>query len=216
VLIGHSLGGSLALRYAARNRERVAALALLDVGPRIERAAVKRIDEGIAEDEAAFASVEERIVQLRRRYWLADPARLAEFARLGLRRSEGGGFVPKVDPATRRLLRRSPPGAPPHDEWADLRAIRCPALVVRALGSAVLSRATADRMVNEELADGRLSEVPRSGHALLLDNAPDTVRVLREFLEPLLVSGGSPPTPAGGGSESAAAAASHPSAFRGS
>jgi hypothetical protein len=70
-------------------------------------------------------------------------------------------------------------------------------------------------MVNEALPDGRLVEVPRAGHALLLDNAPEVVRVLSEFLLPVLGSGAASARPAGSGSACAAPGAGAPSGLRG-
>ena len=48
-------------------------------------------------------------------------------------------------------------------QWEALRRLACPTLVVRGAASDVFSAETADRMVDEVLAKGRLAIVPRAG-----------------------------------------------------
>ena len=55
-------------------------------------------------------------------------------------------------------------------QWDALRRVPCPTLVVRGAASDVFSAETADRMVDEVLAQGRLAVVPRAGHSVMTDN----------------------------------------------
>jgi pimeloyl-ACP methyl ester carboxylesterase len=182
VLVGHSLGGALALELAAAHPERIAGLCLLDIGPAVEPPAIQRLETGLAEDAREYADLDDYTASLGQRYWLAEGRALARFARHAVRRAESGRLVPKLDPAARNVLRERCDGQP---GWAQLRRVACPVLVVRAVGSAVLSRAVAQRMV-EALPDGRLCEIPRAGHALLLDNPQVVSGVVAEFLCSLL------------------------------
>jgi len=184
-LVGHSLGAWLALRYAALHGERLVALALLDVGLRVETSVAQRLREGLVREATSFASLESYLEHVRGRYWLAEPAALEAFARASVRHDDELGVMPKLDPAARSVLRdRDAFG----DVWADLRRIACPTLVLRGAGSAVLSRQTAREMVDAHLPNGHLVEVPRAGHALLLDNPSETRRAVLDFLLPQLRS----------------------------
>ena len=99
-----------------------------------------------------------------------------DVARHSVRPREDGRLIWKWDPAL-----RGGPSPVAGDHWAALRAIRCPTLVVRGAESPILPRPLADRMIRE-LADGRLVEASRSGHAVQEDNAPALIAAVREFL----------------------------------
>jgi len=183
VLIGHSLGGSLAIEYAAKQPSGITGLVALDVGPRVEHVAIRRLSQGLRREASRFASPAAYREHLRRRYWLALPDHLEAFARHAVHQATSGDWVPKLDPGTHQILTDRNPG---RDMWAELRGIRCPCLVIRAGISAVLRRDIARRMVEEALPNGRLVEVPRAGHALLLDNPQGVGRALRAFLAEIL------------------------------
>jgi pimeloyl-ACP methyl ester carboxylesterase len=99
-------------------------------------------------------------------------------ARHGLRRRDDGRFTAKLDPAFRTRRTGSPEemdawmAQQERALWEALERIACPTLVVRGAASDVLSPETADRMVEEVLAQGRLEVIPRAGHSVMTDN-PD-------------------------------------------
>jgi pimeloyl-ACP methyl ester carboxylesterase len=178
VLVGHSLGGRVATLFAGRHLRRMAGLVLVDVGPELDGRGLLRIRGEVESNrEPVFASVEEYGRLLALQYPAARPAALLRMARCGLRRREDGRFVLKMDPA----LRGAGPSAPREEaveherrmaqaQWEALRRIPCPTLVVRGAASDVLSTETAERMVEEALAKGRLAVVPRAGHSVMTDN----------------------------------------------
>ena len=182
VLVGHSLGGALALELAADRPDRLAGVCLLDVGPAVEPAALQRLEAGLVAAAQEFASFDDYTASLGERYWLAEPRSLERFARHAARAAASGGVQPKLDPAARGVLRERTDG---ESGWAQLRRVACPVLVVRAVGSAVLARPVAQRMV-DALPDGRLCEIPRAGHALLLDNPQAVTSAVIEFLRSVL------------------------------
>ena len=183
VIVGHSLGGRIATLFAGRHTERMAGLVLVDIGPELDARGVLRIRMEVeSSQEPVFATVEEYGRLLSLHYPAAQPQALLRMARHGLRQREDGRFVLKMDPALRGSgFAGSPADAAARErqlsqaQWEALRRVACPTLVVRGAASDVVSAETADRMVDEVLAKGRLAVVPRAGHSVMTDN-PDGFR----------------------------------------
>jgi pimeloyl-ACP methyl ester carboxylesterase len=178
VIVGHSLGGRTAIRFAARHPERMAGLVIVDIGPDLDWRGVLKIRDEAARTPADFGSVREFENLLSAALPMAQPAAQARLARHGLRQRADGRFEPKLDPFFRQNQRANgdpqqmlADGKQDADElWAALARIPCPTLVVRGAASDVLSPETADRMVEDALPDGTLAVVARSAHAVMLEN----------------------------------------------
>jgi pimeloyl-ACP methyl ester carboxylesterase len=65
--------------------------------------------------------------------------------------------------------------------WNDLGRVKCPSLVVRGAASDILSADTAERMAEQALAQGRLAEVPRAGHSVMIDNPEGFAEAVSSF-----------------------------------
>jgi pimeloyl-ACP methyl ester carboxylesterase len=183
VLVGHSLGGRIATLFADRNAARMAGLVLVDIGPDLDPRGVTRIQLDVASDrQPTFASVEEYARALTLAYPAGRPDALLRMARHGIRRREDGRYQLKMDPRLRGVeSTESPEAAAERGRamsellWKALARISCPTLVVRGAASDVLAPDTADRMVDETLAQGRLAVVPQAAHSVMTDN-PDGFR----------------------------------------
>ena len=190
VLVGHSLGGRVATLFAGRHPERMAGLVLVDIGPELDPRGITRIQMEVeSSQEPVFDSVEEYGRLLSLHYPAAQPKALLRMATHGLRRREDGRYALKMDPA----LRGAGFAGPPEDaaareremsqaQWEALRRIPCPTLVVRGAASDVFSADTADRMVDEALAKGRLAVVPRAGHSVMTDNPEGFLEAVAAFV----------------------------------
>ncbi len=176
-LVGHSLGGRVAMRFAGRNPERMAGLVIVDAGPDLDPRGVTRIQLETQTAEPAYRSLEAFEDVLAQRYPEADPATLAQLARHWLRRRPDGRFEPKTDPGfgrgrgkisaeQARDWQRGEASA----LWDALEHTPCPALLLRGAASDVLDPDTAERMAEEALPNGRLEVIPRAGHSVMLDN----------------------------------------------
>jgi pimeloyl-ACP methyl ester carboxylesterase len=178
VLIGHSLGGRISTLFAAKHPERMAGLVLVDAGPELDARGVSRISLDVERStDATFASLADCRSALAHAYPAAGSAAIERMARHGMRQLEDGRYQRKTDPsyhaargeltaeAAEALERKTS-----KELWDALRRITCPALVVRGAASDVLDPDTADRMVEEVMANARLAVVPRAGHSVMTDN----------------------------------------------
>ena len=195
VLIGHSLGGRIAMLFAGRHPERLAGLAIVDSGPELDARGTLRIQLDIERGEQgveggpSFASEAAYRELLARNYPAASPEVLGRMVRHGLRARPDGRFEPKLDPAWFRLRREAGEAEARAREarlvgemWDALRGVQCPTLVIRGAASDVLSAEVADRMVDEVLKHGRLAVVPRAGHSVMIDNPEGCRDALTSFV----------------------------------
>jgi pimeloyl-ACP methyl ester carboxylesterase len=190
VLVGHSLGGRVAMRFAGKHPDRMAGLVIVDSAPELDARGTVRIAvdlqrggaAGSSEGELSFASEGEYRDLLARAYPAVSRPVLARMAHHMLRRRDDGRFEPKLDPQWFRLRREADEAAMREREerltkelWDALANLPCPALVVRGAASDVMSPEVADRMVEDVLEHGRLAVVARAGHSVMVDN-PDGFR----------------------------------------
>jgi pimeloyl-ACP methyl ester carboxylesterase len=184
VLVGHSLGGRVSTVFAGRHPERVAGLALVDIGPELDPRGVMRIRQETEQSvDPTFATLEEYARLLSLHYPAAKPHAIQRMARHGARQRDDGRWILKMDPALRGGMARpqDPQEAAVREErlireqWDALAALPCPTLVVRGAASDVFAPDTADRMVDDVLQQGRLAVVPQAGHSVMTDN-PDGFR----------------------------------------
>jgi esterase len=194
VLVGHSLGGRIAMLFAGRHPERIAGLAILDSAPELDPRGTVRIQLDLQRGganaagatpeagEPSFASQAEYRDLLARNYPAAGREQLLRLARHGLRARPDGRFEPRLDPAWFRGRKgaaesemREREARITRELWDALARVPCPTLVIRGAASDVVSADVADRMAEEVLAQGRLVVIPRAGHSVMVDN-PEACR----------------------------------------
>jgi pimeloyl-ACP methyl ester carboxylesterase len=180
VLVGHSLGGRVSIRYAGGHPERIAGLVIVDSAPELDRRGTLRIQLDVQDQqEPSFASPAQYENALAHSYPAATPSAIRRMAENGLRRrEEDGRYVLKMDISLRgqvgELTTREE--MLEHERqttaslWKDLERITCPTLLVRGAASDILSPDVADRMVEEVLPQGRLAVVSQAGHSVMTDN----------------------------------------------
>lgn len=182
-LAGHSMGGIVAMLYAARHRERVRHLALLDIGPdsledrETREGLLAMLDEFAA---ASYGDVQELVDAWRQADPLAGPGETRRWAERSLCAGPDGRWVWRIDAARIGDFLRERV-----DEellWSALGRITAPTLVVRGEQSWALSPATAQRMA-DELARGHLALVPGAGHDLGVQAPHDVARLLVEDVD---------------------------------
>jgi pimeloyl-ACP methyl ester carboxylesterase len=192
VFVGASLGGIASLTIAAQSPSRVAGIAVVDIGHRLEDAGVRRIVEFMTKHES-FESLEDaaRAVAeyLPNRKGPTTPERL----RRNLRQRSDGRWEWKH--ALGRNLRAVGERAPDDFQSGDWRALvagmdveltrlECPVLVLRGAQSDVLSDTGAEETARL-IPNARLATIGAAGHHAAGDNPESTVTLVAGFLDEL-------------------------------
>jgi pimeloyl-ACP methyl ester carboxylesterase len=180
-LVGHSLGGMAAIGYAAQHSDRLAALVLVDVGPKVRLEGANRIAEFVMAP-AELDSVDDFVEKARSFNRRRDPRLLRISLLHNLRRLPNGKWTWKYD---RRHL--SPEGFEAlTTELAGLSnalpQIACPTLVVRGASSDAFSDEDAAGAA-DLLPNGRWVRIDGAGHTIQGDNPKALAETLRQFLD---------------------------------
>jgi pimeloyl-ACP methyl ester carboxylesterase len=181
-IIGTSMGGLMAMAFAAARPERVARIVLNDVGPELDPVGLERIRAHAGRSPTA-ADWPAAVAGLRRIFAAAWPdlteAKWAAIARRSYRMNGAGLLEPDADPMIGEVLRRS--AGPARDLWAQWAALRqIPVLALRGELSDFLSAHTLARMLSEK-PDLLTATIPRRGHTPLLDE-PECLGLIDQFL----------------------------------
>jgi esterase len=180
-LVGQSLGGINAIRYASRHSARLAGLVVIDAGPYVrQRAGMNRIVE-FALGPGMFGSIEEAIERAVAFNPRRDPQLLRYSLTHNLRRLPDGRWTWKRD--RRHLSSRTYAQlvAQVQALAPETEAITCPTLVVRGGESDVFSDDEAADFASL-VTDGRRVTIERSGHNVQGDNPAGLLDAVRPFL----------------------------------
>lgn len=176
-LVGHSLGGVVALRYTERNPTRVAALAAVDSRPRTGSGRSGLVTRLSFLPHPVFATPEEAVQRFRLlpRGTTAHPDVLRHMALAGIRAAGEGTFTLKFDRAAfaRRTLL---------DLMPALAAVACPMLLVRGSESTFLDADTLTEM-GAACPHAELATIDDAHHHVVLDRPDAFAMRLILFLE---------------------------------
>ena len=184
VLVGHSLGGRVCIRYAAAHPEQIAGLVIVDSAPELDPRGIVRISQDVEQHrDPTFESIGQYENYLSTSYPAATPESIRRMARNGLTQREDGRYALKMDIAFRSRVAEGASAeeiaiaekATTDVLWEALRKIECPTLVVRGAASDIMSADVADRMVEDEMSNATLAVVGQAGHSVMTDN-PDGFR----------------------------------------
>jgi pimeloyl-ACP methyl ester carboxylesterase len=188
VLIGHSMGGHLALRLAATFRHCVVGLAIVDYGPETDPEVSSHIRAEFNSESRIYKSEQEYLEKLLIKRPLANPDIIRRFARQALKPCRYGDMVLKRDPAMGRETTSSVGEVPTgNEQWHLLGTVECPTLVIRGIGSAVLSSAVLQRML-VTIRNGQCQSVDGAGHGVMTDNPQGFADSIMPFIRRILAT----------------------------
>ncbi len=179
-LVGHSMGGRIAIQYAAHFPTRLERLVIVDVGPDISLSGLKRVRDIMAQAPERIPTEEWAFEYVRRSNPFYDLDQLRHRVRHGIKRTPDGGLTWKYDKGLRDMMREGRRDTV--DLWEPLGQISCPTLLVRGAESDILSPEVAKRML-EVLHQGRLVEVAGAAHTVPGDKPQEFARIVRSFLD---------------------------------
>jgi len=178
LIVGHSMGGTHAIRIAATHPVRVERLVVVDAGPEPMPEGSERARRLSLERPERFEYADEALAYLRR----TSPGYSEEVYANRMRwlfREDAGDVVWR---SSRGALASIMSSASRGDLWEALGKIQCPVLVVRGTRSNVLSADVAQRMITT-LAHGRLIELA-AGHNVALERPTELAQAVLEFAGP--------------------------------
>ena len=178
-IVALSLGGRVAIHYAAAHPTRVTRLVVVDIGPDIAPAGRARVGQVMATAPEHFATIDDVVTYQRANNPRYSEALLRARVEHGVRPLPGGGFTWKYDRGLRDLVRAGR-WNDPIDLWPAWTALACPTLLVRGALSDILSAETATKMIDAQ-PRARLVEVADAGHTVPGDQPEAFVKLLGEF-----------------------------------
>ena len=179
-LIGHSMGGRNAYGYAAQHQQSLTRLVLVDIGPEMPAGSSERFRRNVVQGADVFDSPEAAFAAVRAANPFPPDDVLRARTLAGLMLREDGRWTFRYDKALRDPDRfRMPSNAA--ENWALLRSIATPTLLVRGAASDLLDPAIAER-VAAEMPDCTLVTVPDAGHPVPLDNPQGFIDAVQPWL----------------------------------
>ncbi len=162
VLVGHSMGGAIALEYALHYAPRLAGLVLISTGGQLCVA-----PELLSDLRTDFARTTE-LLAVRTHAADVDPERLRLFVR---RLREVGPEVLHGDFAACERF----------DRLADLHRVSVPALVLCGEADR-MTPVESSRAMAERIPDAQLVVIPAAGHMVMLERPAEVAGLLTEWL----------------------------------
>jgi pimeloyl-ACP methyl ester carboxylesterase len=175
-IVGHSISGLHAARYAAQHPEEVAALVLVDVVPTVDNSVVEHLFEFVLTD---FPSFEAALEAAQRLSPGREEAEIAASLRELMIWDEGREiFRYRSDPAFLREFA----GSDLSEFWDDLGRVQCPVLLAQGGESRLLTPEAVARF-QRLLPNAEVYQIPGARHTVMADNPADFARVVKQFLD---------------------------------
>lgn len=177
LLVGHSMGGHVAMRAVLDRPDLARGLVLVDVGPELSAKGTSVIVDFVTRN-VEFDDLEEFVDRVAQYDRFRSREHISRTVKYNMLRRADGKYVSKAD------HRRVATGRSTPFKLDDFAALPHPVLVVRGEESDVLEAEAAQRFV-ERLPFGRLATVPRAGHNVHGANTPGFLEAVLPFLDEL-------------------------------
>ncbi|MBJ3778125.1 alpha/beta fold hydrolase [Acuticoccus mangrovi] len=183
-LVGHSMGGTNAINFAARHPERMDRLVIVDSAPVLAAPGLERMRSEMGRTPAAFpdraaaeaflgglhARATARSLKIRLKWMVEDLADGSVGWRI-----DKAIFDPRMTPD------------PAEKTWDALKAIRCPTLIVRGGISDMITAEIVEEMA-AVMADARVVEVADAGHMVIEENPEGFNAAVLPFVREMMLA----------------------------
>jgi pimeloyl-ACP methyl ester carboxylesterase len=184
-LLGHSMGGVVAYRFAGAYPDMVERLVIVSAGPPIPNppaSSGSSIDARkplpVSQLQYEFDTKEEMVKYMSSGLPHASATGVRTYVLSYACQLDNGHWTMGYDPL---VLKGDPTLTTPDELWALVSKITCPTLVVRGAEDTRFSREQAERMARE-IPNCRLVEIPGAGHTVPWDRPTEFIIAVREFL----------------------------------
>jgi pimeloyl-ACP methyl ester carboxylesterase len=181
-LMGHSMGGTNVINYAAMYPQHLEALVIIDSAPELHHEGLSRIRAELGRTPKRFDTLADARTFLRGLHQRASDANIETRLTWMLREGEGG-YVWRIDNAI--FDPRLTPD-PPERTWSALRKISCPTLIVRGALSDLVTQDVVERML-ACIPASRPIEIPAAAHMVVEDNPDGFNAGVLPFLDEVLL-----------------------------
>jgi pimeloyl-ACP methyl ester carboxylesterase len=186
-MVGASLGGLTSIHFCEAHPDRVASIALIDVGHRLEPEGVRKIIDFMSRHES-FGSLDEAAAEIAEYLPARKNVRPASLTRNLRQRADGRWIWKHAFGRGIREVNDQHPADNLDNFMAGVReasaSIDCPVLVLRGAASDVLSQEGAEE-VAAIIPNAQLATVENAGHLAAGDNPHSTTRLVEAFLDEL-------------------------------
>lgn len=184
-LVGHSMGGALAICYAAEHPEVVTALVVVEAAPEVLRSGIEGLRRLLLAGES-FDSVDAAVDAFRQFQPYASNEQLERRVHSVLRMGEDGRLTWDFDEAFRDPQIRPPEPDPGQRRMSDLwdcaDRVQCPTMIIRGQDTDMLTPEAIQRL-HRRIAGSRVSLIEDAGHQVPTDQPASLALNIREFLQ---------------------------------
>lgn len=179
VIVGHSMGGEIAIRAAGRGMANLCGVILVDCSLNHAPELLERLKNEQSKIEVGFSDADQfRRWLLWNRPLIADSL-LDQVVESALKRVKPDRLMLKRDP--RVFDSRASELRSLDHGWAALKNLTCPLLILRGAASSYLSTASAQSM-KAQVPSAEILTVPNSGHGIALENPEGLMSAMLPFL----------------------------------
>lgn len=174
IVVGHSLGGAIAMRLLGSQELPFAKLVIVDMGAEMPATRLRDVMDEWRDARREWDDYEEVVADVAaNRLPVPEIENPEEYVFNHFEWTADGNLRERIDPDIFTL-----------DSWTlweEIRRIQIPSLLLRGEHSETLTRETAARMV-EEMPDLRLVEMPGTDHSLQVEDPENFNRIAGDFL----------------------------------
>ena len=178
IIVGHSMGGNVAMHMSVSGCDVARGLVIVDVGPEMSAKGAEVIHNFVVRN-VEFDDLEEFLDRVAAYDRFRSREHIARTIKYNMMRRVDGKYVSKVD------HRRTPGAGASKLAIDELAALTYPVLLVRGAESDLLEPDAAERFVSV-LPNGRLVTVPGAGHNVHGANTQGFIEAVDPFLTDLL------------------------------